>query len=88
MLMRRRLYFVLPDIESARTMLNDMLLARIECKHIHFLAQRGTLPARSARGERVAENRHRSRRADGPHDRRHRRRRGRRAARACSRRKA
>ena len=45
MLMRRRLYFVLPDIASARTMLNEMLLARIEVKHIHFLGQRGTLPA-------------------------------------------
>ena len=44
MLMRRRLYFVLPDIQSAREMLNEMLLARIECKHIHFLGQRGTLP--------------------------------------------
>jgi hypothetical protein len=44
MLMRRRLYFVLPDVQSARTMLNDMLLARIECKHIHFLATRGALP--------------------------------------------
>ena len=44
MLMRRRLYFVLPDVQSARTMLNDMLLARIECRHIHFLAARGTLP--------------------------------------------
>ena len=44
MLMRRRLYFVLPDVESARAMLNEMLLARIECRHIHFLAQRHTLP--------------------------------------------
>jgi hypothetical protein len=44
MLMRRRLYFVLPDIESARAMLNDMLLARIECRHIHFLSRRDTLP--------------------------------------------
>ncbi|HXF67162.1 MAG TPA: DUF1269 domain-containing protein [Burkholderiales bacterium] len=42
--MRRRLYFVLPDIESARGMLNEMLLARIEIKHIHFLARRGMLP--------------------------------------------
>ena len=42
--MRRRLYFVLPDISSARTMLNDMLLARIEVRHIHFLAQRDALP--------------------------------------------
>ncbi len=44
MLMRRRLYFVLPDMQSARSMLNEMLLARIECRHIHFLARRGTLP--------------------------------------------
>ena len=42
MLMRRRLYFVLPDIESARSMLKEMLLARIECRHIHFLARRDT----------------------------------------------
>ena len=45
MLMRRRLYFVLPDIQSARTMLNDMLLARIECRHIHFLSKRDSLPS-------------------------------------------
>jgi len=38
MLMRRRLYFVLPDVECARAMLNDLLLARIECRHIHFLS--------------------------------------------------
>ncbi len=44
MLMRRRLYFILPDIDSARGMLNEMLLARIEIKHIHFLARRDTLP--------------------------------------------
>ena len=44
MLMRRRLYFVLPDVESARSMLNEMLLARIECRHVHFLSKRGTLP--------------------------------------------
>jgi hypothetical protein len=37
--MRRRLYFVLPDIASAREMLNDLLLARIEVRHIHFLAR-------------------------------------------------
>lgn len=42
--MRRRLYFVLPDVESARSMLKEMLLARIEVRHIHFLSRRGTLP--------------------------------------------
>jgi hypothetical protein len=45
MLMRRRLYFVLPDVQSARTMLDEILLARIECKHIHFLSKRDSLPA-------------------------------------------
>lgn len=44
MLMRRRLYFVLPDVDCARTMLNDLLLARIECRYIHFLSRRDTLP--------------------------------------------
>lgn len=45
MLMRRRLYFLLPDVDSARGMLNEMLLARIEVKHIRFLGRRGQLPA-------------------------------------------
>lgn len=40
--MRRRLYFILPDVESARRATNDLLLARIEDKHIHTLAKRGT----------------------------------------------
>ena len=44
MLMRRRLYFVLPDVDCARQMLNDLLLARIECRHIHFLSRRDSLP--------------------------------------------
>ena len=44
MLMRRRLYFMLPDVECARAMLNDLLLARIECRHIHFLSRRDSLP--------------------------------------------
>lgn len=45
MLMRRRLYFLLPDVDSARNMLNEMLLARIEARYIHFLGRRGELPA-------------------------------------------
>jgi hypothetical protein len=44
-LTRRRLYFLLPDIESARKMFDEMLLARIEEKRMRFLARRGTLPA-------------------------------------------
>ena len=43
MLMRRRLYFLLPDVKSAHGMLDEMLLARIEVGHIRFLARRGTL---------------------------------------------
>jgi len=45
MMMRRRLYFLLPNAESAHSMLNEMLLARIEVRHIHFLGRRGELPA-------------------------------------------
>jgi hypothetical protein len=42
--MRKRLYFMLQDAPSARRMLDEMLLARIEVRHIRFLATRGTLP--------------------------------------------
>lgn len=42
--MRRRLYYVLPDISSARAMLDELLLARIEERHIRFLAREGSLP--------------------------------------------
>ena len=42
--MRKRLYYMLPDIQSARQMLDEMLLLRVEERHIHFLARRGTLP--------------------------------------------
>lgn len=38
--MRRRLYFLLPDIESARETSKDLLLARVEWRHMHFLARR------------------------------------------------
>jgi hypothetical protein len=40
--MRRRLYFLLPDVESARRAADDLLLARVEDRHMHFLARRGT----------------------------------------------
>ena len=40
--MRRRLYFIMPDLASARKTMDDLLLARIEERHIHFLARRGT----------------------------------------------
>jgi hypothetical protein len=40
--MRRRLYFVLPDLESAKRAADDLLLARVEDRHMRFLARRGT----------------------------------------------
>jgi hypothetical protein len=40
--MRRRLYFILPDVESARRTADDLLLARVEDRHMRFLARRGT----------------------------------------------
>lgn len=40
--MRRRLYFLLPDVESARRTADDLLLARVEDRHMHFLGRRGT----------------------------------------------
>jgi hypothetical protein len=39
--MRRRLYFLLPDLSSAIQTANDLLLARVEDGHMHFLARRG-----------------------------------------------
>ncbi len=36
--MNRRLYFVLPDVGSARAMFDDLLLARVNANRIHFLA--------------------------------------------------
>ncbi|WP_229502716.1 DUF1269 domain-containing protein [Pseudoduganella guangdongensis] len=42
--MRRRLYYMLPNVKAARAELDELLLARIEERHIHFLAKEGTLP--------------------------------------------
>jgi hypothetical protein len=36
------MYVTLPDVQSARQLCNDLLLARIEDRHMHFLARRGT----------------------------------------------
>jgi len=51
--MRRRLYFVLPNIRSAQVIMNELLLERIDEHHIHFHADKehvlGDLPkARAA----------------------------------------
>ena len=40
--MRRRLYFLFPDVDSARRTADDLLLARIEDRHMNVLARRGT----------------------------------------------
>ena len=39
--MRRRLYFMLPDVPSARLIRDELLLAQIENSHIHVLAKDG-----------------------------------------------
>lgn len=43
--MRRRIYFMLPDIPSARALLDELLLKRIEERYMHFMAREGTLPS-------------------------------------------
>ena len=40
--MRLRMYVTVPDLASAKQLANDLLLARIEDRHMHFLARRGT----------------------------------------------
>jgi hypothetical protein len=39
--MRRRIYWLLPDLASARRTMDDLLLARISEPHIHFVAREG-----------------------------------------------
>lgn len=39
--MRRRLYFMVPDIVSVRQIRDELLLARIEDSHIHVMAKEG-----------------------------------------------
>jgi hypothetical protein len=39
--MRRRLYVICPDLQAAQQTMNDLLLARIDERHIHALATRG-----------------------------------------------
>ncbi len=49
--MRRRLYFVLANIDDAQNIEKELLLARVEDRHMHFLAKRdmdlGDLPVAS-----------------------------------------
>jgi len=41
-MMKRRLYFMLPNVASAERTADDLLLARIEDKHMYFMAKPGT----------------------------------------------
>lgn len=47
----RRLYFLLPDLDTTKKIVDELLLARIEDRHIHIVAKEGTpmeeLPERS-----------------------------------------
>lgn len=38
----RRIYFLVPNIDITRRVVDELLLARIEEKHIHVIAKRGT----------------------------------------------
>lgn len=40
--MRTRLCFLLPGVEAAREVERELLLARIEDRHMHFMAKHGT----------------------------------------------
>lgn len=40
--MRRRIYWLLPDLASARRSMDDLLLARVSESQIHFVAAEGT----------------------------------------------
>jgi len=40
--MRKRLYFLLPDLEEAQKTVDELLLARIDEQHIHVMAKDGT----------------------------------------------
>jgi len=37
----RRLYFLVPDVPTARKIVDELLLAHVEWKHIHLLAREG-----------------------------------------------
>lgn len=38
----KRLYFLAPNVKTAQRMVNNLLLARVEERHIHVLAKEGT----------------------------------------------
>jgi hypothetical protein len=40
--MMRRIYFLVPDLATTKRIVDELLLARIEERHIHVIAKRGT----------------------------------------------
>jgi hypothetical protein len=38
----RRLYFLVPNVDSAKQIVDELLLARVEERHIHVIAKEGT----------------------------------------------
>jgi len=40
--MRKRLYFLLPSLDSAHKVVDELLLSRIDDQHIHVMAKEGT----------------------------------------------
>lgn len=38
----RRLYFLLPDLDVTHTVVDELLLARVDERHIHIIAKEGT----------------------------------------------
>ena len=42
--MRHRLYYLLPDVAAARSAMDELLLARIEARHIRFMSAGQNLP--------------------------------------------
>lgn len=38
----KRIYFLVPEIDVAKKIVDELLLARVEERHIHILAKRGT----------------------------------------------
>ena len=42
--MRHRLYYLLPDVAAARAAMDELLLARIEARHIRFMSAGQNLP--------------------------------------------
>jgi hypothetical protein len=44
----RRIYFLLPDVQSGKSIIDELLLKRVEWRHIHVLARPDVRRLRSA----------------------------------------